>query len=158
MLPCSRVQEKKRRPLKAELIANPQTLGHKIRNRRLKLRLTIKALAKRFDVSEELIVSWERKGGQPGVQLYPQIIEFLGYVPFDIDTSTLGGKVLFYRYLHGLTKKAFAAQIGIDLKTVRAVEENQTLFLKTMRKLNPLLREVNELIETHNSKEKAKPV
>ena len=146
MLPCSRVQQTLPLPLKEALITNPVTLGHLIHNRRVSLRLSQPELANQFGVSVHTLRSWETKGASPGKPHLPAIIQFVGSVPFQIDTTTLGGKVTLYRHLHGLTKKAFAAQVGIDLKTVRAIEKNQELFSKTVKKLEPLIASIKHIL------------
>jgi transcriptional regulator with XRE-family HTH domain len=37
---------------------------------------------------------------------------------FDVDSSTLGGQVNLYRYLHGLSQEELAVKLGINESTV----------------------------------------
>ena len=60
-----------------KLIANPQTLGEKIRNRRLELGLLQKDVAKIIGVCEDSITGWENARVKPLVKYYPSISSFL---------------------------------------------------------------------------------
>ena len=84
---------------------NAVTIGEKLRNMRLQLRLLQKDVASEIGVTEDCITLWENNHSKPTVSYYPKIIQFLGYVPFEVDTSTLGGQIKLYRYLHGLSKE-----------------------------------------------------
>ncbi|WP_158561300.1 helix-turn-helix transcriptional regulator [Emticicia sp. C21] len=113
-----------RKPLKRYKNA-PVTLGDKIRNRRIELQLTLDQLATLLNVTKEAVVYWEYKRGKPKVHNYPKLIEVLGFLPFEIDTSTLGGKIIAYRYTKGLSRKKFSHLLGVDESTLRAWENNK---------------------------------
>ena len=59
------------------------------------------------------------------------------YVPFDVDTSTLGGKIKLYRYLHGLSQEELALKLEVNKSTVFHYENN---------KHNPLRKHLKNLI------------
>ena len=78
-----------------------------------------------IEVTEETIANWENGRGEPQLRLYPKLIDFLGYFPFEIDTSTLGGKIKEYRYKNGLSRKKLGVIIGVDASTIGGWEENE---------------------------------
>ncbi|OQP64981.1 transcriptional regulator [Niastella vici] len=124
----------------SKYLENPATLGEKIRNRRLELHLFQKDVADLMGVTEDSITNWELNRHEPQIEYYPKIIEFLGYFPFDIDTSTLGGKIKRYRYLKGVTQEELARELGVNESTIFHYEKNDTKpFRKTMAKLAPIL-------------------
>lgn len=127
------------KPLETKLLINPATLGGKIRNKRLELRLLQKEVAKTIGVSEDSITLWENNKSKPYVRYYPKIIKFLGYVPFDIDSLTLGGQIKLYRYLNGLSQEDIGIKLGINESTVFHYENNKhkptSKILKKIQKL-----------------------
>lgn len=95
-------------------------------------------MAERIGVTEESITNWEVNRHEPQIEYYPKIIDFLGYFPFDIDTSTLGGKIKRYRYMKGVAQEQLAKELGVNESTVFHYEKNNKKPLrKTMAKLAP---------------------
>ncbi|RFS15024.1 helix-turn-helix transcriptional regulator [Emticicia sp. C21] len=82
-------------------------------------------MARILKVTEEAIVYWEYNRGKPKVHNYPKIIEVLSIFPFDIDTSTLGSKIISYRYTKGLSRKKFSKMLGVDESTLKTWEDNK---------------------------------
>jgi DNA-binding transcriptional regulator YiaG len=123
-LPFNDLRNTLRIPIKG-YIETPITLGDKIRKRRIELQLTIQQLARLLEVTEEAVVYWEYNRGQPKVYNYPKLIEVLGFLPFEVDTSTLGGKIIAYRYSKGLSRNKFSKMLGVDESTLRNCEENK---------------------------------
>jgi DNA-binding XRE family transcriptional regulator len=76
-------------------------------------------------VCEDSITLWENNRNEPSIIYYPKIIQFLGYVPFEVDDSTLGGKIKLYRYLNGLSQEVLAIKLNIDQSTVYHYENNK---------------------------------
>lgn len=109
----------------SRLLTNPSTIGEKLRNRRLRLGLLQKDVAYEIEVTENCITLWENNRSKPSVIYYPKITKFLGYVPFDVDVSTLGGRIKLYRYLHGLTQETLAFRLNINESTVYYYENNK---------------------------------
>ena len=101
------------------------TIADHLRKRRFDLKLSQPQVAKMIGVSTDTITYWENGRFVPKVMFTPQIIGFLGYNPFQIDTDTLGGKVKHYRYQKGLSQKRFAKLIGVDPSTIKSWEENE---------------------------------
>jgi transcriptional regulator with XRE-family HTH domain len=117
-LPFSSFNRTVPKPLGMKYVQEPKTFGQKLRNRRLEKRLLQKDVAAMIGVTEDAITLWENDRNLPHVSYYPKITQFLGYMPFAVDDSTLAGKMKKYRYVNGLTQEDFAKQLGIDESTV----------------------------------------
>lgn len=138
-LPFSKLDKNIDKPLGSKLLTNPVTIGEKLKNRRLELGLLQKDVAKIVGVCEDSITIWENNRSEPYVSYYPNIINFLGYVPFEVDVSTLGGQIKMHRFLHGLTQEQLALKLNINESTVYYYENNKHKPLpKTCKKLNRL--------------------
>lgn len=138
-LPFSKLEKTVGKPL-SNLIINPTTIGEKLKNRRLELGLLQIDVANIIGVCEDSITGWENNRNEPSVMYYPKTIEFLGYVPFDVDSSTLGGQIKLYRYLHGLSQEALALSLDVNESTVFHYENNKHKpSPKTLRKFKSLL-------------------
>src|SRR5665647_3168855 len=87
-LPFSKLRITVGKPLGSKLLTNPTTIGEKLKNRRIELGLLQKDVANVIGVCEDSITFWENNRSIPSVMYYPKIIQFLGYVPFDVDSST----------------------------------------------------------------------
>ncbi|MHB9010665.1 MAG: hypothetical protein ACYC49_00340 [Ignavibacteriaceae bacterium] len=55
-----------------------------------------------------------------------KIIEFLGYVPFELPQETIGNKVKTYRNEHGLRQRKLAKLWNVDPTTARDWEGKNT--------------------------------
>jgi transcriptional regulator with XRE-family HTH domain len=122
-------------------IANPTTIGEKLKNKRLELGLLQKDVASIIGVCEDSITLWENNRNEPSIIHYPKLIHFLGYVPFNVDTSTLGGQIKLYRYLHGLSQEDLAYKLNINESTVFRYEKNKHKPLPgTLRKFEQVLK------------------
>lgn len=104
----------------------------------MELKLFQVDVAKIFNVSEDCITYWENNRSEPQVNYYPRIIDFLGYSPFELDTSTFQGVIKAYRYVNGLSQKRFAKMMDIDPTTVRRWEQGKGRISET-KKLKALL-------------------
>ncbi|WP_376765843.1 helix-turn-helix domain-containing protein [Chitinophaga polysaccharea] len=90
------------------------TLGEKVRNRRIEKGMLQIELAELMGVSESSVTLWENNKSQPGIQLYPKVIEFLGYFPFTLNTDKLSGRITMYRYMNGLTQASLAKMLSVN--------------------------------------------
>ena len=129
----------------SQLIENPQVIGEHIKNRRLQLKLTQADVAKVFDICEDSMTGWENGRSKPQIQFYPKIISFLGYNPFSVDTSTLGGRIKYYRIIHGLSQEDFAKKIGVNESTIFSWEKGDHEPLSRKRELLEALLNQQEL-------------
>ena len=55
----------------------------------------------------------------------PKIIQFLGYVPFELSQETLSDKLMAYRKVHGLTQRTLAKLLSVDETTIRDWENGK---------------------------------
>ncbi|MBB1644561.1 hypothetical protein A9970_11400 [Sphingobacterium sp. UME9] len=78
-----------------------------------------------FNVSEACITNWENNKNEPQIQYYPLIFGFLGYCPFELDISTLTGRIKAYRYLNGFSQKRLAKMVDVDPSTILAWENGK---------------------------------
>lgn len=67
----------------------PESIGGHIRKRRMDLGLFQREVAAMVGVKTESVYGWER-GVEPELRFMPNIITFLGYVPFHCPKDTLG--------------------------------------------------------------------
>ena len=74
----------------------PKTLGEHIKKRRLDLCVRQTEVAARLGMHFAALQLWERGVGDPGVKPLPEIVRFLGYVPFECE-PTPGGRISFLR-------------------------------------------------------------
>ncbi|WP_457130212.1 helix-turn-helix domain-containing protein [Mucilaginibacter sp. HD30] len=97
---------------------NPQTLGEHVLRRRLHLRLSQSEVAERIGVTEDSITGWENGRSAPQIRLYPAIIAFLGYYPFEKDLTTVSGQIEFVRNANGWNYGRMAKEFPVDATTV----------------------------------------
>jgi len=117
-----------------------KTLGDHLRKKRLDLKLLQKEVAEKIGTSETSVFHWENNHTTPFVAFMPRIIEFLGYVPNLISSNSLGGKIIVYRKIHGLTQKELASQLGVDPSTLGRWERGESKPpKKIMKKLKSFL-------------------
>ena len=95
------------------------TIGDHIKKRRLDLNLTHKQAAKLIGVQDDSICNWEHNYVTPKIHLLPKIIQFLGYVPFELPKETMSDKMITYRKVHGLTQRKLAELLSVDETTIR---------------------------------------
>ncbi len=77
-----------------------------------------------LNVSEDTVTYWENNRAEPQIHLYPRIIDFLGYNPFPVDISTLGGRIYKYRVEQGISQKDLGKILGVDEGTIYHWEKN----------------------------------
>jgi transcriptional regulator with XRE-family HTH domain len=139
-LPFNDLHNTVQKPIKG-YINTPRTLGDKIRNRRLELKLLQKDVAELIGVSEDAVIYWKNNRSQPQIYLYPGLIKFLGCFPFVTDISTLGGRIKEYRLKKGLSYKKAGELLEVDGATIWAWERNRNIPLKKhLKKLQDLLK------------------
>jgi len=127
-------------PLSSKYPKQISTIADHLRKRRLDLKLSQAAVSRVIGVSEDTITYWENGRTVPLISAVPAVIKFLGYNPYEIDTSTVGGKVKQYRLMKGLSLKNFAKLVHVDPSTVKAWEENEfTPISENYRKLTNCL-------------------
>jgi transcriptional regulator with XRE-family HTH domain len=130
---------KAQKPLKSPYPASLVTLGDHIKKKRLDLNMTQLAVANFIRVDECTVTNWEKNHSQPRLYLLPKIIEYLGYIPFELQKETIGDKLIAYRKTKGLNQRKLAQLLGIDQTTIRDWERNKhrpsKKLLKTVSKI-----------------------
>ncbi|MHB8843036.1 MAG: helix-turn-helix transcriptional regulator [Candidatus Aquicultor sp.] len=124
-LPICKVTLHAKKPISKAYPEILKTIGDHIKKRRVELELFQKDVAHILGVKKESIYNWENNHNSPKIYVLPKIIEFLGYVPFELPKETMGDRVRAYRYKHGLSQRRLAELLGIDKTTVRDWERNK---------------------------------
>ncbi len=124
-LPFCHVSIRGERPLPKAYPKELQTVGDHIRRKRLDLKLCQYEVANIVEVSRTTVFNWERNYSSPKLQHIPKVIKFLGYAPSDGEQKTLGEKIVYYRWLKGMTQKELARQIGVDPTTLARWERGE---------------------------------
>ncbi|MCZ7601621.1 MAG: helix-turn-helix domain-containing protein [Melioribacteraceae bacterium] len=119
---------------------NPQTLGEHIRKRRLEKHLLQSDVANIIRVSETTIFNWENSYSAPQILFIPRILKFLGYNPLPSKFSPLVEKIISYRYENGLTQRALAQKLNINVSTLRRWEQGCINEKKLKAKISFLLK------------------
>lgn len=88
---------------------NPVTIGDHIRKRRMDLGLLQREVAEIIGVTESSVWNWEH-GVEPEQHYNPNIIKFLGYIPFDCPDDTVG-RLAWYKRANGLTLNELGQQM-----------------------------------------------
>ena len=89
------------------------------------LRLFQADVARLFNTSEDTITGWENGRSKPQVHFYPQIIDFLGYIPFEVSEETIGGRIKSFRLTHGLSQKKLGKLLSVDESTIKSWENER---------------------------------
>lgn len=124
-LPCLRFESQTGKPMPITYPENPVTIGDHIRKKRIQLKLLQKDVAKICGVTEDCITNWEKGRSIPQIQYFPNIINFLGYLPFEVELTTLSGKLKAHRQINGLTQRQLGKILGVDGTTVCSWELKQ---------------------------------
>lgn len=66
------------------------TLGGHLRKKRLDLGLRQKKVAERLGVDKDSVYNWETNRYSPSLRVVPRIIQFLGYLPYEIAELSPG--------------------------------------------------------------------
>lgn len=69
-----------------------------------------------------MITCWELNRNQPTAKFAKAIIDFLGYLPFSFEGSSLGKRLFYARLITGYTQKQVAKAIGCDASNLRYIE------------------------------------
>ena len=115
------------RALIRELSREPVTLGDHIRRRRLELGLEQRELARQLGADEMTVCNWEKGRTFPSIRFLPRIVRFLGYVPFRLDSLSVGERLRLTRMLLGLSQRELARKLGVDPSTVRRWETGKSV-------------------------------
>lgn len=110
-----RKQSSQKKALDSSYPVSLITIGDHIKKKRLDLSLFQKSSAskKPRSATGKIIDQSQRS------LCFPKIIEFLGYVPFELSKETIRDKIKVYRKEHGLSQRKLAKLLGVDQITIR---------------------------------------
>ena len=95
-----------------------------MKRRRIELGLKQQEVADRLGIHFNSLQLWERGVGEPGIKQFPEIIRFLGYVPFS-QIERNGGLIAYLRQCAGLTQGELAAVIQCNPGTIARWEHGR---------------------------------
>lgn len=103
------------------------TIGSHIRKVRMDKGLSQPELCSKLGVSVATITNWELNRSQPLDINLPDILEFLGYVPSQIEPQLprINHPIFQYRVQHGILLKDLAKELGIERGTLRDIEKGK---------------------------------
>jgi len=90
-LPCLRFESETGKTMPTFFPENPVSIGDHIKKKRMELKLLQREVASICGVTEDCITNWKKNRNTPQIQCFPNIINFLGYMPFYVDLTTLSG-------------------------------------------------------------------
>ncbi|WP_211166349.1 helix-turn-helix domain-containing protein [Mucilaginibacter robiniae] len=121
--------------------ANPGTIGEHLKKKRIDSKLLQKDVAKILGVTEDCITNWEKNRSIPQIQFFPNIIQFLGYLPYSFDLTTLSGKLKAYRHVKGISQKKLGTMLNVDGATICSWEQGESQpYQRTLQKINTLFK------------------
>ena len=141
MSPFSEVRASISLPDKRDFPKVLKTIGDHLRQARLLRKMLIKDVATILGVGPGSLHEWEHNKWEPYARKYPQILAFLGYYPFEVET--LGGRIRKYRYVHGLTHQEFGKLVGAAGCTISTWERN-----KIAPRYEGMLQKISTLVKT----------
>jgi len=145
----------------------PATIGEHLRKRRLELKIHQSEAARRLGVSTVTLSRWECDKVYPTWPQQPAVIKYLRYDPFKEPSlgrpkanersgvaifsqnrpETLGEKIRKTRLHLKKTRKEFAAELGVDVRTLSGWEAGEHRPLPTLvRRLNHFFKANNERV------------
>ena len=99
-------------------MADPQTIGDHLRNRRLRLGLLQREVAEIVGATMLTICNWEVGRSTPQLRFIPAANAFLDYSDYSTQNKSLGQRIAAWRRAHGVSQRSLAYMLGIDQSTV----------------------------------------
>lgn len=97
-------------------------------------------VAAEIGVNPDTVQNWEQGHTSPALRHWPALIEFLGFVPFEVGES-LADRVRAWRTVHGVPRDELARRLSVDPSTAYRWEAGETTPQgKTREQLEGLLR------------------
>ena len=139
-MPFCHIQLTARKPLPPAYPRELNTLGDRLRKRRLDLALLQRQMAERLGVGAMTVCNWETNRTSPQLRFIPRIIIFLGYDPYDTPPQALGRRIIATRRRLGLTQRRLAGLLDIDPGTLGRWERGKSSpSMKLLRRLDAFL-------------------
>lgn len=102
----------------------PETIGDFLRKKRLDSGLLQKDVATLLKINVASIRNWESNLRLPDLQALPEIINFIGCCPYDVNLP-FNKKLVIRREINGITQKKMARLIGVDPSTLARWEQGE---------------------------------
>jgi DNA-binding XRE family transcriptional regulator len=97
-------------------------------------------------MASETINNWENNHCEPKVSLAKKIIEFLGYMPFELSYGSLGQRLFGARLIAGLSHKKLGTIIKVDPKTIAQIEKDSCVpYQVTISKCERFIQDCNPM-------------
>ena len=90
-------------------------LGPLIARRRAELGQTLKEAAQELGICHQTLYKWEHGIRAPHIRLYPRIVAYLGYDPWDGASLSFGNRLRLARLRLGLSRERLAELLGISI-------------------------------------------
>ena len=136
---------------------SPITIGDYLRKRRIDLGLRQKDVAKLLKTNSTSIHNWENNLSQPFLQALSEIINFIGFCPYD-SSLPIFQKLIIWRSFNGISQKEMAELIGVDPSTLARWEQNKRIpSFKQQQRISAALARIGEISQknaTENSSDK----
>lgn len=100
-------------------------MGEYLRKTRIERGLYQRDVAEEIGVHPSTIKNWEQSHADPALRHWPRLIAFLGFVPFEVGEA-LSERIRAWRTIHGVSRDALAATLGVDPSTVWRWESGET--------------------------------
>jgi DNA-binding transcriptional regulator YiaG len=101
----------------------------------LELRLLQKDVAVQIGVSEDSIIGWENARSVPQIHLYPPIITFLAYYPFEKALTCVSGQIELIRHSNGWSFERLAGEFNVHATTMQNWYKKNALFAKIHKRI-----------------------
>lgn len=100
--------------------SEPQTLGEHIRKKRIDMGFTQEEVASMLGVDTATLRNWEWGRSEPSVRYYPTIIDFLGYIPFELpEGDDILVEIERFRLVNGYTYRELGRMLKVDETQLR---------------------------------------
>ncbi len=137
-----KIQLRGKRPINPAYPALLNTLGDHLRKARLDRGLFQPQVAFALKVTTDTVTYWETNRCEPTAKFAKKIIEFLGYVPFSLEGSSIGKQLYYARLITGKTQAEVAKEINLDESNLNFIERGERKpFRKTSEKIEGFAKE-----------------
>ncbi len=122
-----------RNPAYPKLLA---TLGDHIRKRRMDLGLQQKDVGRIVNATTSTVTNREKGRTYPKLKFLPKVHEFLGYIPFESEATSIAAQIRELRHCNGLSMKRLAKILDVDPGTIARWENGgRVIFRVCLNKL-----------------------
>jgi len=125
VLPFCHFTLKAQKPLPEAYPQKLRTIGDHLRKKRLDKKLLQKNVAKIIGCDACSIWNWENNYNEPALKFIPKIIDFIGYLPYDVSSLTFCHRIKRIRQSLGMTGRKLAKELRIHPDTLYSWEKGE---------------------------------